>query len=225
MINISRKSVAYNYLYEEIIEGKLAPNTTITETDIANKLGISRTPVREALKELELDGLIVGATGRSSIVSDITPDDVEEIFSIRIALELLALEKSINRISDGEIDRLIEIFKNEKKDFSWERNHQYDKELHGLLIKRSGNKRLKIFLNNLNAQIERFRRIAAKSKGRANKSIDEHIDILLSIKTRDIEKSKESLKKHLLSVKNSVIDIAVVEALTSLVKERSFEEK
>lgn len=203
----------YNRLYNEIIKNKLTPGTILIETEIADRLGVSRTPVREALRDLELDGLVVNSSGRSSMVSDISPYDVEEIFDIRISLELLALERSINRISDTEINKLLDSFENEKFNFDWEKNHEADKILHLLIIDKSGNKRLKKILNNLNAQIERFRRIASKSKGRSNLSIDEHIEFLLCLKTRDLEKSKESLKNHLISVKNSVMEICILESM------------
>lgn len=203
----------YNRLYDEIIKNELTPGTALTETEIAERLGVSRTPVREALRDLELDGLVISGSGRSSMVSDISPYDVEEIFDIRIALEILALEKSINRITDKEINDLLKSFENEKYDFNWEKNHKADKILHSLIIDRSGNKRLKNFLNNLNGQIERFRRIASKSEGRANLSIDEHIEFLLCLKTRDLKKSKESLKKHLISVKKSVMEICIIESM------------
>ena len=86
MSKISRKDMAYEYLYDEIINNRNKPGEYLVESDIANILSISRTPVREALRDLEKDGLVSNFNGRSSMVSYISPTDISDIFDIRISL-------------------------------------------------------------------------------------------------------------------------------------------
>ena len=186
----------------------MPPGTPIVETEIAKSLNISRTPVREALKELEVEGLVDSYNLRGTFVSQITPYDVEEIFSLRIALEILALNLSINRISDEELDELEKLFSDLEKDFTWKETHEADIALHSLIVNKSGNRRLKIFLDTLNGQIERFRRLASKDKMRSNKTTGEHIEIINCIRERDLKAAEASLQKHLNGVMMSVLDIS-----------------
>lgn len=212
MINIAKNKIAYEYIYNEIMENKIKPGEFLVENEIAKKLSISRTPIREALRDLEEDGLVINYKGKSSIVSNISPTDISEIFDIRISLELLALNKSINRISDDEIDEIIELLKDQKIDFDWSTCHKIDKKLHDLIIKRSANKRLFNIISSLNVQIERFRRIASQANERAIKSINEHIDLAEKIKSRDLDESRKSLTFHLNSVRDSLLEIAIIDS-------------
>lgn len=212
MIKISRKDMAYEYLYDEIINNRKKPGEYLVESDIANILSISRTPVREALRDLEKDGLVSNFNGRSSMVSYISPTDISDIFDIRISLESLALEKSIYRITSQEIDDLIEKFEYLGDNFKWEDSHKADKQLHELIIKKSGNKKLFYILNNLNSQIERFRRIASRASNRSFKSIKEHLDLLYCLKSQNLDESRQSLIYHLNRVKESLLEISIIDS-------------
>ena len=205
---MSLKMKAYEYLNKEIILNNLKPGDPIVETEIANILSISRTPVREALKELESEGLVVSYPLRGTIVSMITPYDVEEIYNLRITLEVLALHLSINRITAEELNRIETVFLELKQNFSWEKNYVADNDLHSLLVNKSGYKRLKNFLETLNGQIERFRRIASKDETRSLKTVDEHLNIIKYLREKNVQECEESLRKHLIEVMNSTLEIA-----------------
>lgn len=205
---MSCKKQAYEYLQNEIILNKLTPGSPIIEMDVANTLRMSRTPVREALKELEAEGLVKSFPLRGTLVSLITPYDVEEIFSLRITLEILALNLSINRITDEDLNRVEAMFLDLKEGFSWEKNHEADKELHDLIINKSGNRRLKEFLDTLNGQIERFRRIASKDSYRSSKTIIEHLDIINQLRGKDLKACELCLREHLNQVMSSTLEIA-----------------
>lgn len=204
--------MAYEYLYDEIINNRKKPGEYLIESEIANILSISRTPVREALRDLEKDGLVSNFNGRSSMVSYISPTDISDIFDIRISLESLALEKSIFRITSQEIEELIEKFEYLSDNFKWEDSHKADKQLHELIIKKSGNKKLFYILNNLNSQIERFRRIASRASNRSSKSIKEHLDLLYCLKSQNLDDSRQSLVYHLNSVKESLLEISIIDS-------------
>lgn len=205
---MSRKKQVYDYLLEAIISNRIPPGTPIVETNIATDLNMSRTPIREALQELEAEGLVCRYPSIGTVVSHITPHDVEELFNLRILLEIYALQSSWDKITEEELDELEKMFSDLDLKSSKEAYHEADKRLHSLIVNRAGNSRLKKFLDLLNSQIERFRRVAAFSETRSDQSKKEHLEIIHSLKKRNLKAAEDSLRKHLLSVKNSTLEVA-----------------
>lgn len=205
---MSRKNQVYEYLLEAIISNRIPSGTPIVETEISNELNMSRTPIREALKELEAEGLVCRYPSIGTVVTHITPHDVEEIFALRILLEVSALQLSWDKITEEELNEVEKIFTNLDLNSSRDAYREGDKRLHALIVNRAGNTRLKKFLDLLNSQIERFRRAAAASVTRSDKSKREHLEIIHFLKKRDLKACEESLKKHLINVKNSTLEVA-----------------
>ncbi|TDU16790.1 GntR family transcriptional regulator [Bacillus subtilis] len=205
---MSRMKQVYDHLLEAIVSNQIPPGTPLVETDIADEMKMSRTPIREALKELEAEGLVSRYQSRGTVVSHITPYDVEEIFTVRITLELCALQLSWQKITDYELKEVEKLFLALNSTSSKQDYHHADKTLHSLIINRAGNSRLKKFLNLLNSQIERFRRIAADEPTRLTRSKKEHLEIIHFLKKRDLQACEESLKTHLINVKNSTLEQA-----------------
>lgn len=204
----SKSEQAYEYIKEEIISNRLAQGTPLLEIGISEKLGISRAPVREAIRQLERDGLIVSYPGRGSFVTTITPYDVEEIYDLRVLSEVWALEHSLNRISTEEMAHFEDRFLAASQSENWELTHKVDRDFHSLLISRAGNKRLMQFMNVLYLQVEWTRRMSTREKSRRNSSLEEHLAIIQAMRARDMESSKEMLIRHLRSVEKSTISIA-----------------
>lgn len=204
---MNRKTEAYNYIREEILSNRLAPDAAISELAVSEKLRISRTPVREALRELESEGLTISYPSRGSFVASFSPYDVEEICELRILLESWALERSLNRITESELDELETSIRTGFQRKDWDLLHQADRGLHGLIVARAGSKRVQDFTRILNSQIERVRRFSAKSEDRACRSYEEHLDILHCVRSRDLDKSKKSLEKHLRSVAGDAVEV------------------
>ena len=204
---ITRQEIAYNYLRKAIIEHELSPGSPIVEQEISDRLEISRTPVREALKQLEMEGLIQVNPIRGYFVAEINLLDVSEIFDLRLALELLALKTSINKITSEEIEEMEMSFAKLTKDCSPEKFYETDRHLHDLITHRSCNRRLIHFLSNINSQIERFRYIASLKPERLQHSREEHEEILRYIKEHDFEKTKAILTIHINHVKESVMHV------------------
>ncbi|MHC6179178.1 GntR family transcriptional regulator [Clostridium sp. JNZ X4-2] len=205
---MNRKKQAYEYLKNEIITNRFRPETPIIEMEIASKLKMSRSPIREAMRELEMEGLIVSYPGHGSFVASISPYDVEEIYELRILLESWALKRSISRITSEELDNLEHNFKTAFREGDWEALHQADRALHNLIINKSLSKRLIAFMNILNSQIERIRYISAKNKNRAELSYHEHLKIIHYLRQHDFDKCKMTLKTHLKSVVQSAMEVA-----------------
>ena len=212
---MSRMKQVYDYLLEAIVSNKIPPGTPIVETEISNALNMSRTPIREALKELEAEGLVNRYPSIGTVVSHITPHDVEEIFDLRILLELSALQLSWDKVTVKEIEEVEKLFIDLDVSSPNDAYHEADRRLHALIVNNAGNKRLKNFLNLLNSQIERFRRVAAFSSDRPEKSKKEHLEILRYLKERNLNACEESLRQHLISVKNSTYEVAKLFAMQS----------
>ena len=211
---MSRTDQVYNYLLEAIISNRIPAGTPIVETDIAVELNVSRTPIREALKELEAEGLVCRYPSIGTVVLAITPHDVEEIFALRILLETFALRLSWNKITKEELDSVEEIFINLDNNSPKERYREGDTRLHALIVNKAGNKRLKKILDLLNSQIERFRRVAAHSYSRPEYSRKEHLEIIQCLRKGDLQACEDSLKNHLTSVKNSTLEVAKLLAVS-----------
>jgi len=210
---MSRMKQVYDYLLEAIVSNKIPPGAPIVEAEISAELNMSRTPIREALKELEAEGLVHRYPSRGTVVTQITPYDVEEIFSLRIMLETFALHLAWDKITESELAKVEKLFTELDSNSSKDDYHHADKSLHSLIIDKAGNRRLKQFLTLLNSQIERFRRIAAIEPTRLDHSKKEHLEIIHLLKSRDLKACEESLRKHLLNVKNSTLEVAKLLAM------------
>lgn len=203
----SFKNIAYEYLYDNIINYKILPGTPIVEQEISNILGISRTPVREALKHLEAKGLIKHIPKRGTFVNEISMQDIEEIFAIREALESYALKTSIHTIPNEEIEVVEKQLNSLGDKSSFEDFYESDRKLHDLIVKYGYNKRLDNILINLNAQIEKLRHISATIPKRLESSKQEHVEIIEALKARNLEKTSELLTEHIRNVKMNVLNI------------------
>jgi DNA-binding GntR family transcriptional regulator len=203
----SLRDVAYEYLCKNIISNKLTAGHVIVEQEISDILGISRTPIREALKQLTDEGLVTQIHARGTFVKEISTGDVEEIFEIREMFEEDSLKWAISQISDEDIVDMESTFNTLNDNSSSEDFYNSDRKLHDTIIRHGHNKRMIDFLNTVNAQLERLRRISSMSPNRLEKSKMEHIEIIRSIKERNLEKAVMALHVHLENVKNSILTV------------------
>lgn len=203
----SFRQVAYNYLHNAIITHELAPGMAIVEQDISDALGISRTPVREALKLLESEGLVRHVPLRGTFVTEITTQDVEEIFMLREALEVLVLQVAINNITDEELASIGELLQSLTPDSPPESFYESDRRLHEMLVRHGQNRRLMLFLNTINSQIERLRQLSARRPGRLQNSMKEHLQILEALKERDLKKAEKMMRQHINNIKESTLEV------------------
>ena len=204
---MSRKQRAYDYLKNAIITSAIPAGSPVREMDVATALEMSRTPIREAMRELETEGVLKSYPSRGTFVVPITPSDVEEIYELRTLHELWAIERSFDRITDEELDVVEKMFKESYTAGDWETWHRADRLLHRLIIERSGSKRLASFVGTLNTQVDRIRTVSAsRDQSRLEISYREHMEIIELIRKRDLPKCKEALRSHLRSVANSAID-------------------
>lgn len=212
MAKSALKNVAYEYLLNAIMSYELKPGQVIVEQEVSDQLGISRTPIREAFKQLESEGLVHHFPSRGTFVTNLTVQDVEEIFQLREMFELTALKSAIHRITEEEL-RYIEgrlRYLDDKKSEEPSTKEEFygsDRELHELIMKYSGNSRMVKFHRTLEAQLERLRRISSMTPMRLSKSRQEHLDILNALSDRDLDAATDALRLHLRNIKSSTLAV------------------
>jgi len=195
----------YRILKTRIIKGDLKPGEKLLENKIAEQLGISRTPVREALRELTAEGFVGTTPNQAIIVSTVTFDEIWDLLQIRGVLEGLAAKVAAKKISPEKIERLNKIIDQMKHDLvnksTSKKNilnfSKLDIEFHDLILNICGNKWLIQIHNNLKNHIERFRIRSFSIPGTFSKSLNEHCKILDAIKKGDSELAEKLSKIHM----------------------------
>lgn len=194
------REVVYESLKGVLISGTIPVGERIIEKEYASRLNISRTPVRDALKQLETENLVEYIPRVGVVTKSITRDNVSEIYKIRESLEILILETAIANITDEEIDLI------NKNILESQRMHEEDnvdeivklfEEFNWLIYKSSKMQILPSLIANLNSYLQRFRTISIQDKTRRNEAINEHTLILECIVNKDRDLGIETIKKHL----------------------------
>ena len=196
-------------LREAILNGTLKPRERLMEIQLAEELGVSRTPVREALRKLELEGFIVMVPRKGAYVADLSIKDIADVFEIRIALEGLAAALAAERITDEELEamekHLVEKAEAIKKN-DMVKLVEVDTKFHEALYGASRNDRLITIINNLREQIQRFRTSSLAMPGRMQQSLEEHRSIVEAIQSRDIALARQTAQEHIENAESWMIE-------------------
>lgn len=202
------RELVFESIREAIISGQLRPGERLMEIQLADEMGVSRTPVREAIRKLELEGLVVMIPRKGAYVSGISMKDISEVFEIRGALEGLAAELAAERITDEELEslerHLVRIAESiENNDLTTV--VEIDTDFHSMLYTASRNQRLTQIINNLREQIQRFRQTSLAFPGRMKAALEEHRQIVEAISTRDPEMARKVAQEHIENAENSMM--------------------
>lgn len=195
----------YDYLYNGILSGDIPLGSPIAELELGQKLGLSRSPVREALKRMEGEGLVSHYLGRGTFVTDITVKDLEEIFELRIMFELHSLPSACKYMDDDTLSDLQNAFENLNENSTEQQYFDANHLLHSSIISYGGNLRLEKFYNMLLVQFSIVNRISARDPEHFKTSRAVHLNIVKAMKERNVEHAQELLKEHLLQVKERTI--------------------
>ena len=171
------RDVVFNTLRQAILKGELKPGERLLEIALAERLGVSRTPVREAMRKLEQEGLVVMIPRRGAQVASITEKDLNDVLEVRIALENVAIEKACKLITEEELGRLwvaAKEFEKTKAEGNLVRLAEADVAFHEIIYQASDNKRLNQVLNNLREQMYRYRVEYLKEEQTRNLLVSEH---------------------------------------------------
>ncbi|MCR5833429.1 MAG: GntR family transcriptional regulator [Selenomonadaceae bacterium] len=187
-------------LRDAIKRGVLEPGERLMEVQLAEELGISRTPVREAIRKLEQEGYVIMIPRRGTYVSSISIHDVKEIFEIRTALESLSIGLATMRIEPEELEKLrtkLEEIKGYIESNDIDKIVETDIEFHGLLYQVSRNDRLVSIINNLKEQLARYRTLSMSYPGRLRETFEEHTAIVKAIADGDMDAAREAAERHM----------------------------
>ncbi|NLY75741.1 MAG: GntR family transcriptional regulator [Firmicutes bacterium] len=204
------RELVFESLREAIISGHLRPGERLMEIQLAEEMGVSRTPVREAIRKLELEGLVVMLPRKGAYVAGLSLKDIVDVFEIRGALEGLAAELAAERINEAELEELerylVKIAENiDKGDL--EKVVATDTDFHSLLYKASRNQRLSQIINNLREQIQRFRTTSLSYPGRMKAALEEHRKIVEAISERNGELACKLAQEHIANAENSMMSM------------------
>ncbi|MGN0354154.1 MAG: GntR family transcriptional regulator [Muricoprocola sp.] len=201
------RDVVFHTLRNAILKGELKPGERLMEIQLSQKLGVSRTPVREALRKLELEGLVLMMPRKGAVVADITIQDLEDVLEVRTALEELAVQKACDTITEEqlkELKRAANEFKRCAENEDILACAEADMQFHEVIYGATNNKRLQQMLTNLREQMYRYRMEYLKDKGMYSALIEEHDMIRKAIKRRDKVKAGMLMRTHITNQKNEI---------------------
>ncbi len=194
------RDVVFNTLRRAILRGELVPGQRLMEIQLAEKMGVSRTPVREAIRKLELEGLVVMIPRKGAEVAHISGKNLRDVLEVRRALEELAGELACARMSAEEL-KLLE-----------QANHRFaavigsdditmlaqtDEDFHGLIYRATENDRLVQMVNHLREQMYRYRIEHIKDKSQRKLLVQEHQEIIRALAARDVEAARRAIRGHI----------------------------
>ena len=200
---------AYEHLKASILSGRLNPGERLTEEHLAKELGISRTPVREALHKLESEGLIKPLPSRGFIASQDSKEDIEELFEIRAVLEGYALRVICGRIDDALLERLEETVRKAEEAlraqslddvFHW--NTRFHDVLHELIVDRH---RLYHQMVTMRQYVLRYRKNTLQYPDGGERTVDGHRKILLALRLRDPDLCERVMREHIQQSKKDAL--------------------
>ena len=206
---ISAREKTYDYLKTNILSGHFIPGERLAEEHLAEELGVSRTPVREALHKLEQEGLIEPLESRGFCVPQDSIEEIEDLFDIRTVLEGYTLKIICERITDEQMAMLEEII--EKADdalrrkridevFQW--NTQFHDTLHSLVADK---RRFHSLLVNMRKYVLRYRKDTLRNLGAAKRAGDGHRQILLALKLKEPELCERVMRTHIRQSKEDAL--------------------
>ncbi len=203
--NNSLRAKVFSRIQNDILNGVYQPGDSLTEKKLCEELGVSRTPVREALRQLELEELVQSTPNKGVVVTGVTSKDIEEIYIIRMMIEGLAARWATEHITPEEIQELkdaldLEEFYTMKKDA----DHilKIDSKFHDILFRASKSKPLMHMLRTFHHYVQRARNASFESLDRAKKVLEEHKAIFDAVVEGDADKAERVTKEH---VKNASI--------------------
>lgn len=203
------REVVFETLRQAIIDGVLRPGERLMEVQLAEEMGVSRTPVREAIRKLELEGFVIMVPRKGAYVADFSVKDIADVFEIRAALEGLAAGLAAERITDAELENLERALVRVGECVQTgdiEALVAADTEFHDILYRASRNQRLAQIISNLREQIQRYRKVSLAHPGRSRNTIEEHKKIVEAVADRNAALAESLAQDHIENAENSMME-------------------
>ena len=194
------RDVVFRTLRDSILKGDLQPGERLMEIHLANQLGVSRTPVREAIRMLEQEGLAVTIPRRGAQVARMTEKDLQDVLEIRDALDELAVTNACQNITPDDLDELrasVARFKEASERGDLREVVEADEDFHNIIYRASGNQKLISIIQGLKEQLYRYRYEYVKDRQNFILLLQEHAEIIAGLEKKDAEYVKEIMHTHL----------------------------
>ena len=206
--NYSLSSRVFRILRENILSGKYAPDEELKEKTIGEELGVSRTPIREAIRMLEQEGLAVTIPRKGAEVAKMTEKDMEDVLQVREALDELAASIACEEMTEEQLDELkttMREFEEFTKTGNVKKIAEADVKFHDIIYHATGNPKLVNILNNLREQMYRYRVEYLKEEQTRNLLVSEHEELVKAIREGDVQKAQDISFHHLENQRMAII--------------------
>ncbi len=193
---------------QAIIDGTFSPGERLMEIQLADEMGVSRTPVREAIRRLELEGFVVMIPRRGTYVADISIRDIAEIYEIRTCLDVLSAGLAAERITDEELEelnRLLVEIGHYAAEKSMDKIVEADTAFHDVLYKASRNERLRSIISNLREQLTGIRGRSMSYPGRLAETMEEHRNLVDCIAAGNVERAQDAARIHIENAEHTLM--------------------
>lgn len=198
--NLTLWQRVYEHLRKEILEGRLEPGAELTEVALAEQLGVSRGPLREAIGRLAAEGLVTVSPRRGAVVRSLSKEEFLELYQVREALERMAVQLAVPRLTDEQFDGLTSLTEEmathaagNKVEAFFEANLSF----HARLLEASGNEKLQELYQQLLDQLGRYRLRSLTLRGNLQRSVSEHKAILRAARRGDAERAAQLMAEHI----------------------------
>lgn len=194
------RDIVFQTIRKAILNGELEPGERLMETQLGEKLGVSRTPIREAIRKLELEGLVVMVPRKGAQVAQFTIKDIEDVLQVRASLEALAAKLACRHMDERsflKLQLIITEYEYAAKEDDIEVMIQKDIEFHDTIALASQNDKLIQLYNNMREQVQRYRIAYLKNTEQSNAVIAEHNEILKALKGGEEEIAADLATKHI----------------------------
>ena len=202
------RDIVFSTLRKAILKGELAPGERLMEKQLAEKMGVSRTPIREAIRKLELEGLVIMIPRKGAEVAKITEQDIKNVLEVRAALESLAVKLACQKMTDEDMQVLLSIndaFTEAARIMDVETVIKKDVEFHDVIYHSTNNEKLVQMINNLREQIYRFRVEYIRQMSDFKTLVEEHEEIVKTIMEKNGVEAQEIAARHIENQEKAVI--------------------
>lgn len=203
------RDVVFNTLRQAILRGEMEPGERLMEIQLAQKLGVSRTPIREAIRKLELEGLVVMIPRKGAEVAHITEKDMKDVLEVRCTLEELAVSLACKKTTPekiAELKKANKVFEAAIVSKDVVSIVEADVQFHDTIYAMAGNQRLIQIINKLREQMYRYRLEYVKDARTHSILIDEHNDIIEKMGKKNVDDAKNMMRQHILNQRRELSD-------------------
>ncbi|MEM7033364.1 MAG: GntR family transcriptional regulator [Chloroflexota bacterium] len=206
----SQSEMAYQILKEKIITLELPPASLLNEAELMDELELGRTPIREALRQLAFENLVVILPRRGTIVADVNASDLQKIFEIRLDLEVCAVRLATERATPDQIREMEKLFEGIDDTVKQGDHHELialDHQAHVMIAQASHNEFLETMLDRLYTHILRLWYVSLHEVSHLSDAVVEHQELVTAIKARDVQKAEQIMRDHIMGFQTMFLTV------------------